>query len=697
LARYLPDGKIEYIERVDHQVKIRGFRIELGEIEAVVSQHPAVVQAVVIAREDEPGNKRLVTYTVVQASSEEITGELRSFLEEKLPKYMIPSAFMVLDELPLTPNGKIDRRALPIPDAPNSPKDFVKPRNSVEEVLAGIWIETLGLKQVGVYDNFFELGGHSLLATQVISRIEQSLELHLPLRLLFESPTVAGLAEAIQEARKAEQKQNIPHIERVSRNSELPLSFAQARLWFLDQLNSDSLAYNLPGAASLVGLLNVAALEQTFNEIVRRHEVLRTTFSMAEGQPIQLISPSLNISLPVVNFSKLPKAEQKNQVQQLVNEWGQKSFNLAQGPLLRVMLVQLNEQEHLLLFSTHHIISDGWSVGVFIREMATLYEAFSQSQPSPLPELPIQYADFAVWQRQWLQGEVLETQLAYWKQRLGANPPVLELPTNQPSTSVPTSRGTKQFFALSQTLTEKIKTLSNKEGVTLFMTLLGAFKTLLHSYKGEEDILVGSPIANRNRSETEGIIGFFVNTLVLRTDLSDNPSFQEILRRLREVTLGAYEHQDLPFDKLVTELDLERNLNSNPLFRVWFVLQNAPMPALELPGLTLNPLNIETGVVRYDLKLDLTETPEGVKGFFQYKTDLFKTSTITQMAELFELILSTVVQQPNIQLSELVAILKEVQKKQQLSKEKEFQEARRQKLSKLGRRAISGRTTKDLK
>ncbi|MEO1348691.1 MAG: condensation domain-containing protein, partial [Cyanobacteria bacterium J06635_15] len=519
----------------------------------------------------------------------------------------------------------------------------------------------------------------------------------MPLRAIFESPTIVQLGQTVSQLRTTNQASTRPPIRPRTDHGKLPLSFAQQRLWFLDQLDSDSLAYSVPAAVSLVGLLNIAILKQVFNEIVRRHEILRTTFSTVEGQPIQLISPSLNISLPVVNLGDLPEVEQKGEVQRLIHQWCQKPFDLTQGPLLRVMLLQLKGAEHLLLFNLHHIASDGWSMGVLVKEIAVLYEVFSQGQPSPLPELPIQYADFAVWQRQWLQGEVLETQLAYWKQRLGANPSVLELPTDQPPSSSPTSHGTKHLFSLSQRLTEKIKALSKQEGVTLFMTLLGAFKALLHSYKDQEDILVGMPITNRSHAEIEGLVGLFLNTLVLRTDLSGNPTFREILRRVREVTLGAYTHQDLPFEKLVGELKLERDLNSYPLFRVWFVFNNALTHAIELPGLTLDQLEVETGTVRHDLKLELTETAEGLKGFFEYKTDLFEASTIALMVELFELIIDKVVQNSTLQLSELGATLKEAQQQQQLSKEKEFQEARRKKLSKLGRRAIRGSTARVLK
>jgi hypothetical protein len=485
------------------------------------------------------------------------------------------------------------------------------------------------------------------------------------------------------------------NILRRSQQSPVALSFAQQGLWLLEQLHPGSIAYNMSVALRLVGSLNVVALEQALNEIVRRHEVFRTTFTVVEGQPFQVIAPSLTLKLPVMNLGELPNASQSLKVQQLATQGSQQPFDLAQGSLLRGMLLQLGEQEHLLLLSTHHIICDGWSLGVFIRELVTLYTAFSQGHPSPLPELPIQYADFAIWQRQWLQGEVLETQLAYWKRQLGTIPPVLKLSSDRPlgggkanRSSTSSSAGKKHSFALSSTLTEALKALSQREGVTLFMTLLAAFKTLLYRYSQQEDIAVGSPIANRNRRETEELIGFFVNTLVLRTDLSGNPSFQDVLRQVREVALGAYAHQDLPFEKLVAELQPERSLGHNPLFQVWFVLQNAPMPTVELPGLTLNLVEVETGVARYDLKLDLTETPAGLAGFFEYKTDLFEASAIARMTQLYEMLLETVIAQPDIQLNALVEVLENAEKQQQLAHEEEFKTARRQKLGNIRRKPV---------
>jgi acyl carrier protein len=645
-----------------------------------------------MAREDAPGDQRLVAYLVPNQEHSPTISDLRSFLKEQLPEYMVPSAFVLMDALPLTTNGKVDRQALPalLPARPELEGTFVAPNTPVEEMLAGIWAQILGIEQVGIHDNFFELGGHSLLATQVISQVRKAFQVELPPRRLFEAPTVASLAEHIETAMKTEPGLKSLPIERVSRDGELPLSFAQQRLWFLHQLDPESTAYNGPTAVLLQGSLNVAALEQSLNEILRRHEALRTCFAVVEGRPVQMIVSALSVPLPVADLEDLPETKREAEVQRLGRSDVQQPFDLTQAPLLRLTLLRLGPEDHMLLLTMHHIISDAWSAGVFIREVAALYEAFSTGKHSPLPELPIQYADFAVWQQQWLQGEVLDTQLSYWKQQLGGAKTVLELPTDRPRTYVQTSTGTKHSFALSPSLSQSLKSLSQQEGVTLFMTLLAAFNTLLYRYTGQEDILVGSPIANRNRSETEGLIGFFVNTLVLRTDLSRDPSFRELMRRLREVTLGAYAHQDLPFEKLVAELQPERNLSHTPLFQVWFVLQNTPMPALELSGLTLSLLEAESGMVRHDLKLDLSETPEGLKGFFEYKTDLFDATTIARMARVLATLLATVVEQPDIKLSQVAEILDEAEKQQQILKNQEFKQARRQKLGKVGRQPITG-------
>jgi amino acid adenylation domain-containing protein len=655
LVRNRPDGNLEFLGRLDQQVKVRGFRIELSEIESLLAQHPVVREAVATVREYTPEDRRIVAYVVLQPEAVSAVSELQGVLKEHLPEYMMPTAIVPLNELPLTANGKVDRRSLPAPDLTQVQPHatFIAPSTPTEEMLAGIWAEILGLEKVGIHDNFFELGGHSLLATQVISRLQKVFQVELPLRQLFESPTVAGLAKDIETATKTELRLEAPPIKHISRSGELPLSFAQQRLWFLYQLEPDKPFYNIPAAVRLKGQLDVAALEQSINEILRRHEVLRTSFKTVEGQPVQVISPSILLSLPVIDLSELPEAYRETEIKQLQIAEAQQPFTLDTSPLLRVKLLRLGEEEHVALFTMHHIASDGWSMGMLMREVAALYQAFCNGQLSPLPELPIQYADFAAWQRQWLQGEVLESQLSYWRQQLDGAPAVLELPTDYTRPAVQTFRGATSSFQLSQELSVALQSLSQQEESTLFMTLLAAFKTLLFRYTGSEDIVVGSPIANRNRAEIEGLIGFFVNTLVLRTDTSDNSTFRELLRRVREVTLGAYAHQDLPFEQLVEELQPQRDLSHAPLFQVMFVLQNAPMSELELPGLTLSSLESNSGSAKFDLTLYLEETASGLRGTWEYNTDLFEAATIERMTAHLQTILEGIVANPEQHLSDL--------------------------------------------
>ena len=432
-----------------------------------------------------------------------------------------------------------------------------------------------------------------------------------------------------------------------------PLSFPQQRLWFLDQLYQGSSSYNLPGALHLKGALDVMALQETLNEILRRHEALRTAFVTVDGQPMQVIAPKLTWKLPILNLEHLSGKDWEREVQQLATEEAKKPFDLAQGSLIRSTLLRLGEEEHVFLLTMHHIISDGWSLGVLMRELATLYAAFSTSQSSPLPELPIQYADFAVWQRDRLQGELLKTQLNYWKQQLSGDLPILQLPTDRPRPTVASFTGTKQYFTLSKTLTEALNKLSQQEEVTLYMTLLAAFNTLLYRYTEQDDILVGSSIANRNRAELEGLLGLFVNTLVLRNDLSGNPSFRELLSRVRGGTLDAYAHQDLPFEKLIEELQPERDLSRNPLFQVMFVLQNTPMPVQEVSGLTLRALEVDSGMAMFDIFLSIAESQEGLTGFLEYNTDLLDSVTITRLIENFQTLLEGIVTNPNQKISEL--------------------------------------------
>jgi amino acid adenylation domain-containing protein len=656
LARYLPDGNIQFLGRLDNQVKIRGYRIELGEIEFTLGRHPAVRQSAVIVREDVPGERRLAAYVVTSSRPIPSINDLRSFLDTKLPQYMIPSAFVFLESLPLTPNGKVDHQALPVPDQvrPGLEEIFMSPRTPMEEMLTEIWADVLRVETIGIHDNFFDLGGHSLLATQVVSRIHRALQVKMPLRALFETPTVAGLAERIGEIHQKEQGLQAPPLLAVPRDQHLPLSFAQQRLWFLDQLEPGSAVYNVPNAVRISGPLNVTALERSLNEIVTRHEILRTTFSTVEGEALQVISPSARQSLPVVDLSEQAESEREEEARRLAREESRQPFDLARGPLVRVTLLRLAQEDHVLLLSLHHIVSDGWSMKVLFRELSLLYEAFAQNNPSPLTDLAIQYADFGVWQRQWLQGEILQTQLSYWKKQLTDVAP-LQLPTDRPRPSRPSYQGARESIELSRELTQGLKTLSRRHDVTLYMTLLAAFQTLLFRYTAQDDIAVGSPIAGRTREETEGLIGFFVNTLVLRSDLSGNPLFRELLAKVRETALGAYAHQDLPFEKIVEELQPERNLGHSPLFQVMFVLQNPLVsgPIREFAGLKLRLFGVESEPAKFDVMLTMREGAGGLRGSFLYNTDLFDAATIKRMAGHFHILLENIVANPERRISEL--------------------------------------------
>ena len=653
-ARYLPDGNVEFLGRVDQQVKIRGFRVETGEIEATLAQHPLVRESVVVAQQVSHGERRLVAYVVAQEPTR-VTKDLRNYLKDKLPSYMVPSVFVLLKSLPLTPNGKVDRKALPAPEWSGVEQDenFSAPRNPVEDMLAGIWAEVLGLDNVDIHDNFFSVGGHSLLATQVVSRLNQVFQVDVPLRNVFENPTIAKLAERIEDIRGRERNRQLFPILRVARKKELPLSFSQQRLWFLDQYEPNSSVYNIPSALRLRGALDIGALEQSLNEIIRRHEILRTTFSMLDGKPIQVIAPSLMVSVPVIDLRDHPEGEREQKAQQLAKEEARQPFDLAQGPLFRSRLLRLGEDDYVLLLAMHHIVSDGWSMGVFYRELSLLYGAFSRGEPNPLEDLAIQYADFAVWQREWLQGEVLEKQLSYWKNQLEGIPGVLHLPTDRPRPAVQSYRGARRSIQLSRELTERLKALSRREGVTLFMTLLAAFQTVLYRYTGQKDIVVGSPIANRNRTEIEELIGFFVNTLLLRSNFSGNPTFKELLAQVREMALGAYAHQDLPFEKLVEELQPERSLSHSPLFQVMFVLQNAPSAAVKFEGLSASPVRLAAEIAKFDLTLSMSEAEAGLRGSLQYRTDLFDATTIARMTGHLQTLLESIVANPDQRISRL--------------------------------------------
>ncbi|MDF5727865.1 MAG: amino acid adenylation domain-containing protein [Rhizonema sp. PD38] len=593
--------------------------------------------------------------------------DIRNFLQEKLPDYMVPDRFAIIEALPLTYNGKVDHRALRALDNwDRELKDnFVAPTTPTEEILATIWAEVLGVQQVGVNDNFFELGGHSLLATQVISRVRDAFSLEILLRSLFEAPTIAQLQGHIQAALTNEQSTQVPPLVAIPRPTQIPLSFAQARLWFLDQLQPESAFYNIPLVLCLSGQLNLVALESSINQIIRRHENLRTNFTIEKGQPVQIIATTLNLKLVVIDLQNLAACEQEIETQQLVTQLAVRHFNLEREPLFRANILQLSATEHVFVLVLHHIIADGWSLNVLERELATCYKAFYNGLTPVLPELPVQYTDYTLWQRNWLTGEVLQTQLNYWQQQLKDIPTLLELFTDRLRPAIQNYRGVHLSTPLSVQLSEGLVLLSKRAGVTLFMTLLAAFQTLLYRYTNSGDIVVGTPIANRNRQEIEGLIGFFVNTLVLRTDLSGNPSFEQLLGRVREVTLGAYAHQDLPFEELVETLQPERSLSHSPLFQVMFTLENAPASCLDLHELTVSSLPVEISTAKFDLTLLIKNTLQGLIGVWEYNTDLFDAGTIARMARHFEILLSSIIANPQQSISEL-PLLTEAERQQLL-------------------------------
>jgi amino acid adenylation domain-containing protein len=653
LARILPDGTVEFLGRTDFQIKVRGYRVELGEIEARLTEHPGIEQAVVTARENQAGEKYLAAYIVPRDSDGEPVG-WREFLKERLPVYMIPTTMVCLPGLPLNQNGKVDRTLLPDPEAYlASSRRYVAPRNPMEEMLSGIWSTLLKRDHIGVHDNFFDLGGHSLLATQVMARVRSVFCVELPLRTLFEATTVAQLAEAIESRRLQTGDPVAPPMVRVDRDRPIPLSFAQQRLWILTQLEPDGAAYNLPIALRLSGVLDVQALEGSITEVLRRHEALRTTFSQMEGQPVQIVMPPSAMTIPIVSLEQVRGPERDAALQRLATAEAQRPFELAYGPMLRVTLLRLGVQEHVLLLTMHHIVSDAWSSHLLVREITELYVAQVQGRPASLPELPIQYADFSVWQRQWLSGTQLERQVDYWKERLAGALGPLALPMERPRPPVQTSHGASLTITLSSELCSAITELSRREGVTLFMTLLAGFYALLFRYTGRPDLIVGSPIANRTRSEIEGLIGFFVNTLALRADLSGTQTVRELLALVRQVCLGAYTYQDVPFEKLVEVLQPVRDVSYSPIFQVMFELQHAPVSELTVPGLHITTVEVESLTAKFDLTLTLCETEGGLTASMEYNTDLFFADSMSRMLHHYELILRDMTARPGATIDEL--------------------------------------------
>ncbi|MEW5928133.1 MAG: amino acid adenylation domain-containing protein [Gemmatimonadota bacterium] len=646
-------GELEFIGRMDRQVKVRGFRIEPGEVEGTLARHPAVRQAAVVAWEHGPGEARLAGYVSLREAG---TGpaELRDWLRGRLPEYMVPSALLVMDALPLTPSGKLDRRALPRPEAADGARgrEFVEPRDHAERTLAGIWEGVLGVERVGARDDFFELGGHSLLAVRLAARVHEAFGVVVPLGAFFRAPTVEALARLVGGMRP-DAAERIP---RRADDGPAPLSSAQQRLWFLDRMAPGAAAYNVPGAVRLDGALDAAALEASVAALVRRHEALRTVFAAGDGGPVQVVLPTVAVPLESADLAGLPAEAREAEAARLLREAARRPFDLAAGPLLRALLVRVAPDRHLLMLVAHHVVTDGWSLRVMVRDLSALYAARVGGGEPSLPELPVRYADYAAWQRERLQGPVLRQQLDWWTARLAGAPPALELPADRPRPAVQSFDGARRRFRVPAATADALRRLGQREEATPFMVYLAAFCVLLSRLTGQEDVVVGTPVANRGRPETAGMVGFFANTLAMRADLAGDPTFVQALRAVREAALGAYEHEELPFERLVEELRPERDLSRTVVFQVAFSFDAGDTAAPEpprLPGLELAPAEVDPGLSQFDLTLRLEPDADGVAGVAEYATALFDASTVARMLECWATLLDGIAAAADRRLSEL--------------------------------------------
>jgi amino acid adenylation domain-containing protein len=632
------------------------FRIELGEIEQALAEHPELQAATVVLRNDSPLDQRLLAYVVprTRPAPAGLLSRVRSFLEQKLPGHMIPSSITQLDELPLTQNGKVDRAALPAPDRarPRLGAEYVAPRTFIEEELSAIFAAVLGIELVGVHDNFFELGGHSLLVLRVIFSVREIFHIELPMRALFEAPTIAGLARHIETLQPGRGGLSVPAVMPVRREGRLPLSFGQQRLWFLGQLLPDAPSYNEPVTIRFRGAVNATALEAAIDEILRRHEAWRTTFQAIDGEPFQVIHPHTPLQLQTIDLRSLPPEVREKEYLALCTSEAHRPFSLVEGPLVRFLLLLIADDDARLFMTFHHVIADGLSIySVFSVELAQLYRAYTTDQPSPLPELPIQYADFALWQRKWLRSEVIERQLAYWQKHLGPQPPRLQLPVDHAAPLEPAFRGARELLALPLGLTQRLRRLGHQEGATLFITLLAALKGLFHRYIEQQDVVVGIVAAGRQRPELAPLLGFFPNTLVLRTEMTGDPSFRVLLRRVRETTLQAFDNQDVPFERVVEALNPQRRPGEMPLFRAGFILD--PLTPDLGNEWTITSTEVEISAAKFDLCLELVEVPQGVVGRISYRTELFEPATIQRMALHYVTLLTNAAEDPELPLSRL--------------------------------------------
>ena len=667
LGQKSADNCLQHLGRKDAQVKIRGFRVECSEIELLLLQKPGVDQVCVTHLEDTRGETYLVAYIVPNKGTTLTVSEMKADLSARLPEYMVPRAFMFLDTLPLTPTGKINHRALPAPPTtrPSLDVPFVAPRGPVEESVAKLWSELLGIGAIGAHDSLFDLGGNSLSAMQIMAQVMKTFRVNVPLNRFYEAPTIAGLSAIMTTIHGATEIAQDSRSLRDLVNHRLPLSYFQERLWFMEQWEPGKATYNLSLAYGLKGGVNVGAIEESINAVIERHEILRTSFVAENDQLCQFVAPILRLSLATIDLRTTPEVERNEASLHLAQEDARRPFDLAHGPLLRALLIQLDNEECLLVFTVHQIVCDGWSMRILLSEFWQCYEAISQNRSPSLPNVSVQYADFAFWQRQLLSEEWIESQLSYWKERLCGTLPLLSLPLDSPRPALQSYRGSRIPIELSESLTAALNELSRQEGVTLFVTLMAAINTLLYRYTGQEDIIVGFPIADRNWGAASGSIGFFVNTLVARTDLLGEPTFRELLLRVRDVCVGAYAHQDLPFEKLVQELRLNRDLSRNPLFQVMFTFQNMPLAYPVVPELCSTPISIDNGTSKLDLTLSLAERERQLIGFFEYCTDLFDHTTIERMADHFRTLLECITANRNHSIAKL-AFLTEIERHQLL-------------------------------
>ncbi len=692
LARHLPNGDVELLGRFDQQVKIRGIRVELVEVESALRRHPAVHDAAVALHGEPPAERRLVAYIVARRGHEAPPRELRELLRETLPKYMVPAAFVLLAALPHTPNGKLDRAALPAPgDGAESDPDrsFEPAATPLEETISGLWQELLGVPRVARNDDFFDLGGHSLLSTRLVWQLRELFDVDLSFQQLFEAPTVAALAAYVGAAQRAGKAAVVPTVERTPRlpGRGLPLSFGQHRLWLAHQLDGGSSAYNIPSGMRVTGPLVLARLARGVSELVRRHEMLRTTFKEIDGEPLQVIGAPAEVSVPLIDLGALPEGARAAETGRVAAVAAGAPFDLAAGPLFRVLVLRLGVDLHAVVFAVHHIASDAWSATVLVREVIAVYEAEAAGRPSGLPDLPIQYADFAAWQRRWQRPEALPAEVEFWRRQLGGELPVLDL-ADRPRPAVMTHRGASLAAVFGDDLLRRVRALSRARGVTSFHTLLAAFAVVLSHHGGCRDVLVGTNVLGRHHAATAGLIGFHLNLVVLRIDLAGEPSFQELLRRVRDAALAAYAHQDLPFDQLVEVLKPKRDPGRHPIFQVIVDYQRLPPQRVAAAGLTFTPLELEFDTAHCDLTLFLKDTEDSLHVGLGYNADLLTGTRARRVLGDFDAMLRRVLADPETALGGLLGALAARDEHDRKAGEQEFRAARRRQLL----RRVAGRT-----